>query len=449
MNVNEILSVLWHRKLVLVSVLAIFVGVAIGVLKIVNPVYESTSTLALSPRNLTNDLVFFQTIDSIVPIYAAAAETEQTKDIARGRLGGRLAGISVRTFTGAPILKIVGRTGDKTLAETSAQAVTTALQERVDGGEVGVPSLKLEQIDRPAYPTSPVFPRTKLTIAVGALLGLAFGIAAALLRESVASKIRTREDLAEASAVPVFAEIPRESALGRDLRPEVFISNPSLHAVTEALRDLRTNLMFPTGGFSSVAVTSPEGSHGKTTVAIGLAVTMARSGARTILVDADLRRGRLSDLPNIDRVPGLHEVLEGARLDAAIRSTSLSGLDILTGGRLVTDPGELFAARFAEILNQLESEYDTVVVDTTPVLPVNDARVVASATSATLLVAAAGTASRSSVSAAVERLALIAVVPTAAVLNKSRSRQAQSYYGRGARQKGRGGDASPKVRERV
>jgi len=114
MNVNEILSVLWHRKLVLVSVLAIFVGVAIGVLKIVNPVYESTSTLALSPRNLTNDLVFFQTIDSIVPIYAAAAETEQTKDIARGRLGGRLAGISVRTFTGAPILKIVGRTGDKT-----------------------------------------------------------------------------------------------------------------------------------------------------------------------------------------------------------------------------------------------------------------------------------------------------------------------------------------------
>jgi receptor protein-tyrosine kinase len=449
MNVNEILSVLWHRKLVLVSILAVFVGGSIAALKLVHPVYESTSTLALSPRELNNDLVFFQTIDSIVPIYAAAAETEQTKSLARSRLGGHLAGISVRTFAGAPILKIVGRGRSKSLVQNSAQAVTRALQGRVEAGEVGVPSLKLEQIDRPSYPTTPVFPRTKLTIAVGALLGLAFGIAAALLRETLASKVRTREDLAEAASVPVYAEIPRQSALARQVSPDLFISNPSLHAVTEALRDLRTNLMFPTGGVSSVAVTSPEGSHGKTTVAIGLAVTMARAGARTILVDADLRRGRLSDLPNIDRVPGLHEVLEGARLDSAIRSTSLPELDLLTGGRLVTDPGELFAARFPEILHRLESDYDTVIVDTTPVLPVNDARVVASAASATLLVASAGSASRSSVRAAVERLALIAVVPTAGVLNKSRSRQAQSYYGRGERPKGRGGAASPKVRERV
>lgn len=449
MNVNEILSVLWHRKLVLITIFAVFVGGSIAALKLVHKKYESTSTVALSPRELNNDLVFFQTIDSIVPIYAAAAETEQTKDIARSRLGGHLAAISVRTFAGAPILKIVGRSGSRTLAQTSAQAVTTALQERVDSGEVGVPSLKLEQIDQPAYPTTPVFPRTKLTIAVGALLGLAFGIAAALLRESLASKIRTREDLADAAAVPVFAEIPRERALGGEITPEVFISNPSLHSVTEALRDLRTNLLFPTDGVSSIAVTSPEGSHGKTTVAIGLAVTMARAGARTVLVDADLRRGRLSDMPNIDRVPGLHEVLEGAGLDAAIRSTSLPGLDILTGGRLVTDPGELFAARFPEILHRLESEYDAVVVDTTPVLPVNDARVVAGAASATLLVAAAGSASRSAVRAAVERLALIAVAPTAAVLNKSRSRQAQSYYGRGERPKSRGGSSSSRVRERV
>ncbi len=449
MNVNEILSVLWHRKLILAVVVAAFVGGAIGALRLVNPVYEATSTMALSPRNLNNDLVFFQTIDSIIPIYAAAAETQETKDIARGRLGGRLESVSVRTFSGAPIFKIVARGENKSLVQQTAQAVTTALQDRVTEGQVGVPSLDLTQIDRPTYPGSAVFPRTDLTIAVAVLLGLAFGIGAALLRESLANKVRTREDLSEAAGVPVYAELPREGALSGVVSAEFFISHPSLRSVTEALRDLRTNLMFPSGDVSSVSVTSPEGSHGKTTVALGLAITMARAGTRTLLVDADLRRGRLSELLNVDRIPGLHEVLEGTRLESAIRSTSLRELDVLTGGRLATDPGELLATRFPGILRTLEEEYDTVVIDTTPVVPVSDARVVASATSATLLVASAGSASRAAVREAVERLALIAVAPTAAVLNQSRSRQARGYYGRPEKAEGGQLPAPAKVRERV
>jgi capsular exopolysaccharide synthesis family protein len=449
MNINEILAVLWHRKLTLVVVLAVFVAGAFGALKLLHPKYEATSTLALSPKNLTNDLAFFQTIDTIMPIYAEAAQTDQTESIARSRLGGRLESISVRTFTGAPILKIVARGRNKALVQESASAVTRALKERVASGEVGVPSLKLDEIDKPHYPTSPVFPRRKLTIAVAALLGLAFGIAAALLRETFANKVRSRDEVAAAAGVPVYAEIPRERALAKTLPPGQFVSNPSLRSVTEALRDLRTNLLFPAGNISSVAVTSPEGSHGKTTVALGLAVTMARAGTSTILVDADLRKGRLAEVIGIDRAPGLHDVLEGARLESAIRSTGVPHLDVMTGGRLAADPGELLSARFADVVRRLEEEYELIVIDTTPLVPVNDARVVARAAETTLLVVRAGSTSRNAIRTAVERLALIDRGPTAVVLNKSRSKQAKGYYGRPQKRDDRGASSPPKVGERV
>jgi capsular exopolysaccharide synthesis family protein len=450
MNLNEILSVLWHRKWVVLLVTALSLGAAVAALKLITPVYESTSTLALNPgEDLDNDLIFFQTIDTIVPIYATAAETGTTLDAAEARNGGRLADISVRTFEAAPIIKISARGTDKELVRDSAQAVSDVLRERTERGEVGIRSLNLAEIDRPALPTEPVFPSWKLTLAVALLLGLSFAVAIALFLENLTTRIRTRTELADASGLPVYAELPREGALARPISPEVFASSPSLRSISEALRDLRTNLTFTGGKVSSVAVTSPEGSHGKTTVAFGLAVAMARSGARTLLVDADLRRGRVAEMLELDRVPGLHEALNGATLDGGvIRRTSLETLDLMTGGRVVSDPGELLNGRFPELLRRLEELYDTVVIDTTPLVPVNDARLIATLVDATLIVANAGTTTVGAVQEAVHRLALVSVTPTAAVLNRSKSRQARAYYGR-APQELPADDGPPAVRERI
>jgi Mrp family chromosome partitioning ATPase len=102
---------------------------------------------------------------------------------------------------------------------------------------------------------------------------------------------------------------------------------------------------------------------------------------------------------------------------------------VITGGRLVSDPGELLATRFPELLGELQQAFDAVVVDTTPLVPVNDARIVASHAKATLIVASSGRATEAMVQEAVNRLSLIAVKPTAAVLNKSKDRQARTYYG--------------------
>ena len=171
-------------------------------------------------------------------------------------------------------------------------------------------------------------------------------------------------------------------------------TEPRLRVVSEALRDLRTNLLFSDVNLRSLVITSPDGSHGKTTVAFGLAATLARAGTRTLLVDADLRRGRVAELLVLQRTPGLMDVLLGeVPLEEAVRHTN-DGLDVLVGGRRSADPVELLTNEFPSLLARLERDYEVVVIDCTPVMPISDARIVARYADATLLVAKAGVAVR-------------------------------------------------------
>jgi receptor protein-tyrosine kinase len=428
MTFNDLLRVFWQRKLLIVLVTLAVIVPAYAATKLVSKEYESTATLALAPAATGNELFLFSILDNVVPTYADAATSRTTLDRARRLLGRSLADISVATFKGTGIIKIKARSTGRRLARLSAAAATQALLERARSGAVGVKSLKLTEIDAPALPGSAVFPRVKLTLLVAALLGLGLGLAAAVLRESLTTKIETADDLARVAGVPVYAEIPPESAILKMHSPEDLATLPRLRMVAEAFRDLRTNLLFTDEGIRSVLITSPDGSHGKTTVAFGLAATLARSGTRTLLVDADLRRGRIAELLELPRSPGLIDVLVGeTELEEAVRSAD-DGLQVLVGGRRAADPGELLTSALPTLLSRLEREYDAVIIDSTPVIPISDARIVARYSDATILVARAGYALRRQVRAAVERLELISVKPTAAVLNYSPSVRSSSYY---------------------
>jgi receptor protein-tyrosine kinase len=430
MNLNEFLEVLWRRKLIVLAVTIISLGVAVGALRLVTPQYESTSTLALQPTNTEQAIFIYNVIDNITPTYADAATAGVTLDSAARRMpdGEPLADITVRTTEGTGILKLVARSSDREAARDSAQAVTDALLARASAGQLAVRDVQLTQLDEPQRPVDPVFPRPAMTIAVALLLGLGFGIGAALLRENLTTKVETPEALARIAGVPSFAEIPNEPALAR-VHSAQDLADPQFRVVSEALRDLRTNLLFTKGNLRSIVVTSPEGSHGKTTVSFGLAVSFARAGARTLLVDADLRKGRVSELLNVQRTPGLSEILRGHPVETAIRHTSLDNLDFLTGGRLGEDPGELLMSELPQLLHSLERTYDMVVIDTTPLVPVSDARIIARFGKATLIVASASTTTRRQLRTAVERLELISVQPTAVVLNNYRAASKTAYYG--------------------
>jgi len=425
-DLNELIGVLWRRKWTILVTTVALVTVAVVALRLVTPVYESTSTIALSPTDADQGLIFFGISDAVVPVYADAATSGQTLEEAENRIGD-LAEINVQTFSGTPIIKINARDPDRVLAQQSAQAVTEVLLERAED-DIGISSLQLVQIDQPTIASEPVFPRTKLTIAVALLLGLALGIGLALLQENLTTKVATPEELGRVSGAPVYGEIPTEPAIASLTAPEVLSENPRLRGVSEALRELRTNLLFSEGSLDSVVVTSPEGSHGKTTIAFGLAVTVARAGTRTVLVDGDLRRGRVSELLQLERSPGLMEVLKGAPIADVIRTTSLETLDVVTGGHRGGDPGELLTSEFPAVLAELQKLYETVIVDATPLVPISDARIMARYGGSVIVVANAATATRRQIRRAVERLSLISLEPTAVVLNNYKAPGGTSYY---------------------
>ncbi len=275
MNLSEFLEVLWRRKLIVIGVTLVSLGVAFAALQVTTKQYEATSTLAVLPTGGPNSIYILSAVDQITPIYADAATAPDTLGTAQRSLpnGESLAGINVRTFTGTPIIKVVARDPSPKVAQDSAQAVSQALLGREAAGELKVPQAHLEQYNRPTLPSGAVYPRPKLTMIVAFLIGLGLGVGAALLRENLATKIETPEALARVAGVPSYAEIPNEPALAR-VHAARDLTDPKFRIVAEALRDLRTNLLFTKGNLRSIVITSPEGSHGKTTVSFGLAVSV-------------------------------------------------------------------------------------------------------------------------------------------------------------------------------
>jgi capsular exopolysaccharide synthesis family protein len=370
-------------------------------------------------------------IDQIVPVYAEAVTLSSTQQQASDELAGELGDVSVVTFEQTPIFEIRARHQNPELAHASVQALADAVEARVAAGEIGISSLGLEQIDMPSVPTDPVFPQPTLTMLVAAVLGLGLGTGAAALRESLTRKIETAEELSKIAGVPCFGELPRAAAVARATTPKELHEDTRLRIFSEAVRNLRTNLLFSTDTDSlrSVLITSPEGaSHGKTTVAMALASTFARLGVRALLVDADLRRGRIAELFGVPAYPGLMEALTGEPVEGVIQTIDFENLDILACGEQKADPSEVFESQFLPVLKQLETMYEVIIIDAPPLIVVNDARIMSRFVDSTVMVASAHQATHRQVRAAVEQLQLIGADLSAVVLNRSRSRMAPGYY---------------------
>jgi capsular exopolysaccharide synthesis family protein len=428
MTINEFLHTIWRRKFLVLVIALIHVGLTYGALRSVTPLYESSSTLQVAPKDVDSSaLLLFGTLDEIVPIYSEAATSRQTHRLAERRTDLDLPKISVETFEGAPLIDVKARDADPDVARIAVQTVVQILIEQARAGTIGVRSLRLDQLDAPIRADEPVYPRKALTLGITALFGVALGIAVAFLRERLVTRVETAEILSRLASAPCYAEVPRDAAVGRLKNIAELETKPRLRPVAESFRDFRTNLLFSEPDFQSLVVTSPEGSHGKTTISLGLAMTLANAGTRTVVVDGDLRKGRVSELLRLRRRPGLADAMGGTALEDAIQRTSVENLDAVTAGVVLGEPGELLLSEFADVLAQLETRYEAVVIDAPPVGPVNDPRIIARFAKHTVIVAAADAATRRNVRATVEQLSLIGVEPTAVVLNRAK-RPAGRYY---------------------
>ena len=206
-------------------------------------------------------------------------------------------------------------------------------------------------------------------------------------------RVETVEDVTEATSLPTLGYLPRDRSLRHGGRSSLIWDNPELFRMQEAVRALRTNLQFSMNSdHDLVQITSPSAGEGKSTVAANLAVAIAGVGLQTLLVDADFRAPRqhvIFDLPNDEGLStAMAAIGEGKPL--AIQPSEFKNLSVLTSGPIPPSPTEMMAARIEQTVNRLRELGSIVVIDTPPILPVSDARLVAPEVDRVLLIAPRG-----------------------------------------------------------
>ncbi|MGA0871035.1 MAG: CpsD/CapB family tyrosine-protein kinase, partial [Planctomycetota bacterium] len=228
------------------------------------------------------------------------------------------------------------------------------------------------------------------TFAIFVLGGLAAGAAIAFVLGTMDQRIRNVQAAVAATQLPVLAIMPRTRSRKRDEPGQALSLWENERKFSEAARSLRTAVYFGSvdRSIKVLQVTSPDPSEGKSSITSCLALAMASSGQRTLLIDADLRRPRQHKLFDLENDVGLSSVLaKQVSLAAAIRTSVRENFDILSTGPTPPNPAEMLNSRaMIDLLAQVAGDYDQVLVDSPPVLPVTDARIIAAKCEGTVLV---------------------------------------------------------------
>ena len=354
---------------------------------------------------------------------------------------------------------------DPALAASIANAIGTQFSLTANTLESSDPtmagSIKVSMVKSAVLPTSPASPKKGINIILGFILGLGLGTGLSILRQIFDNTVKNEEQLGD---VPLLAAI----AFDNDAIDNPLITKAGRYATrTEAFRQLRTNLQFIRADNPPkvIAVSSALPGEGKTTTTINLAIMLAQAGMKTLLVEADLRRPRICEYMGIEDKQdlGLAQLLNGELnidlakdVKKALNSSEVENLSVLTTGKIPPNPAELLnSPRFVRLVELLRKDFDYVIFDCPPLLPVTDAAIISTQMDGTILVVRAGSTRITQFRGAYDAIASIGSSVLGVVLNMiPLSRDGEDYgyrygYSYGYKYKyGTYGDYSPLKKQR-
>ncbi|WP_272667167.1 polysaccharide biosynthesis tyrosine autokinase [Providencia sp. PROV167] len=278
-------------------------------------------------------------------------------------------------------------------------------------------------IDSAESQPNAVAPKKSLILVLAAILGFIVGCAYVIAREFFNNKIKGTEDI-DALGVNVYATIPFSSyekkLIAEGNKRPLALENPADTAV-EAIRSLRTSVYFSVmnQGNNFVMVTSASPDVGKSFVTSNMAVVLANAGKKVLLIDTDLRKGRIHKAFGLSNKMGLSDYLSQSDTSQPnIHSNVIENLDVICCGKNVTHSSELLMGeRFKRLLDAVKGQYDIVVIDTAPILAITDSAIIGKYVGTSLLIAHYGVNTVKDVELSLKRFKQNDIEITGVILN--------------------------------
>jgi capsular exopolysaccharide synthesis family protein len=317
-------------------------------------------------------------------------------------------------------------------AQRIASAIGTAfppIATQIEATGAHASPIKVSVVKPATFSSAAVSPATTRNIALAVIVGLLVGVGLAVLRETLDVSVKNPEDVDREFGLPTLGAIAFDPNAPK--RPLIVQEDPHSPR-TEAFRQLRTNLQFLNVDRAprSLVISSSIPEEGKTTTATNLAITMAQSGLRVLLVEGDLRRPRLAYYLGLEGSVGLTNVLVGSvSLDDATQRWGNGQLHVLASGPTPPNPSELLGSQgMADLIRGLEKSYDYVLIDAPPLLPVTDAAVMAAATGGVIVIVRHGHTKQKQLAHAVTALQSVDATVFGIVLTMVPTKGPDAYY---------------------
>lgn len=411
-------------------VTGLLVGLAVaGMLNwLATPLYSSSTRLFVAVAGSTDtsaaqagNLFSQQRVTSYVPLLtgkslAGDVVDELDLDLTPGQVAGK---VSAEVLPESVVVQVTVTDTSAERAQAIAAALGRRFSERVTELEADVTAVRVTTTEEAEVNPDPVSPAVNRNLALGGILGLLIGLGVALLRSRLDNTVKTGDDVQALAGTGLIGTVLEDPKLDDQ---HVVTARDGHSLSSESFRAIRTNLQFLNVDKPPkvIVVTSSVPGEGKSTLAVNLATALAQSGSRVILVEADLRRPRVTRYMGLVGGAGLTNVLAGtASLDEVTQPWGDGKLSVLAAGPMPPNPSELLGSEHMRaLLDELRQQHDFVVIDTPPLLPVTDAAVLSVAADGCLITTRHGVTRREQLAEATNVLSRIDAKLLGVVLNR-------------------------------
>jgi capsular exopolysaccharide synthesis family protein len=299
----------------------------------------------------------------------------------------------------------------------------------------GLKSTNIFIVDRAEGPGGTVRPPVRKNVLMAMVISMMIGVGLAIFLDHLDNTMHTPGDVKRYLGVPFLGPVgllPKKKQKGRSTSADLVALQEPKCSLSEALRNIRTNLVFSfvEPDQKAMVITSPGPMEGKTFICSNMATTIARMGRPVLLVDADMRKPTVHKLFDTSLKPGLSDVIAGrCTLEEAMRETAIEHLKVIPAGTIPPNPAELLTSNtMRNLIATFRERFDYLIFDTPPILAVTEATVLSGVLDGTVLIVKASETTRESAQRALEQLNDVRARVLGVILNQVNFKKDRYYY---------------------